>query len=76
MLWFYSTKKIFDHDKKINRQNDRWLCGDPSNVPQVMHTKFPATVMDVGGVNNKGHVMTPRVNASIYIGSNCETLDR
>ena len=24
---------------------DRWLCGDPSDVPHVMHTRFPATAM-------------------------------
>ena len=40
-----------------------------------MHTKFPATVMVLGVVNNEGHVMPPhffpqglRVNSAAYIG--------
>jgi len=39
-----------------------------------MHTKFPATVMILGVVSNKGHVMPPhffsqklQVNAATYI---------
>ena len=42
--------------------------------PHVMHTKFPATVMVLGVVNNEGHVMPPHffsqglcVNAAAYI---------
>ena len=46
MLWFYSDEKHFDQDQKINRRNDRWICGDPSDVPHVMNTKFPATAME------------------------------
>ncbi|EFN87647.1 hypothetical protein EAI_01466, partial [Harpegnathos saltator] len=45
MLWFFSDEKNFDQDQKINRRNDRWLCSHPTEVPRVMHTKFPATVM-------------------------------
>ena len=56
MLWFYSDEKNFDQDQKVNRRNDRWLCVDPSEVPHVMHTKFPATVMVLGVVSNEGHV--------------------
>ena len=59
MLWFSSDEKNFDQDKKINRRNDRWLCADPSDVPHVMHTKFSATVMVLGVVNNEGHIMPP-----------------
>jgi len=59
MLWFFSDEKNFDQDQKINRRNDRWLCADPSDVPRVMHTKFPATVMVLGVVSNKEHVMSP-----------------
>ncbi|EFN86088.1 Transposable element Tcb2 transposase, partial [Harpegnathos saltator] len=54
--------------------NDRWLCSHPTQVPHVMHTKFPATVMVLGVVSNEGHVMPPhffcqglRVNAAAYI---------
>lgn len=74
MLWFFSDEKNFDQDQKINRRNDRWLCSEPTEVPRVMHTKFPATVMVLGVVSNEGHVMPPhffsqglRVNAAAYI---------
>ena len=43
-LWFFSDEKNFDQDQKVNPRNDRWLCRDPSEVPAVMHTKFPAAV--------------------------------
>jgi len=59
MLWFYSDEKNFDQDQKVNRRNDRWLCADPSEVPHVMHTKFPATVMVLGVMSNEGHVIPP-----------------
>ncbi|XP_014484223.1 PREDICTED: uncharacterized protein LOC106749367 [Dinoponera quadriceps] len=59
MLWSFSDEKNFDQDQKINRRNDRWLCADPSDVPRVMHTKFPATVIVLGAVSNKGYVMPP-----------------
>ena len=59
MLWFYSDEKNFNQDQKINRQSDRWLCANPSDVPYVMHTKFSATVVVLGVVSNEGHVMLP-----------------
>jgi inhibitor of nuclear factor kappa-B kinase subunit alpha len=47
---------------------------DPSEVPRVMYTKFPATVMILGVVSNKGQVMPPhffpqglRVKSAAYI---------
>ena len=74
MLWFFSDEKNFDQDQKVNRRNDRWLCQDPEDVPHVMHTKFPATVMVLSVVSNQGDVMPPhffkkghRVNAEEYV---------
>ena len=73
-LIFFSDEKNFTQDQKVNRQNDRWLCHDPKQVPVVMSTKFPSTVMVLGVVSNEGDVMPPhffkrglRVNADIYI---------
>ncbi|XP_052832121.1 uncharacterized protein LOC128247010 [Octopus bimaculoides] len=43
VISFFSDEKNFDQDQKVNRRNDRWLCADPSEVPRVMRTKFPAT---------------------------------
>ena len=72
-LWFFSEEKNFDQDQKVNPRNDRWLCVDPTEVPTVMCTKFPATVM-VFGVSSEGHIMPPhffpqglRVNADTYV---------
>lgn len=74
ILIFYSDEKNFSQDQKVNKKNNRWLCSDPSDVPIVMATKFPATVMVLGVVSNKGDVMPPhvfeaglRVNADVYL---------
>ena len=74
MLWFFSDEINFDQDQKSNWRNDRWLCSDRPEVPRVMYTKFPATVMVSGVVSNEGHVMPPhffeagyRINAANYI---------
>lgn len=74
MLWFFSDEKLFTQDQKVNRRNDRWLCSSASEVPTVMHTKFPSSLMILGVVSNEGHVMPPyffpqglRINASVYI---------
>ena len=74
ILIFYSDEKNFSQDQKVNRNNNRWLCSDPSDVPIIMATKFPATVMVLGVVSNKGDVMPPyvfeaglRVNADVYL---------
>ena len=61
MLIFYSDEKNFTQDQKVNRKNNRWLCSDPTDVPIVMSTKFPKTVMVLGVVSNKGDVMPPHV---------------
>ena len=74
MFWFHSDEKFIDQDQNINQRNDRWLCRDPSDVPHVMHTTFPATIMVLGVASNERHVMPPnffrqglRVNAATYI---------
>lgn len=83
MLKFFSDEKNFDQDQKVNRRNDRWLCKSPDEVPRVMHTKFPSTVMVLGVVSSEGDVMPPfffqrglRVNASYQgPGGHGETMD-
>jgi hypothetical protein len=73
-LIFFSDEKNFSQDQKINRKNNRWLCADVSEVPIVMSTKFPATVMVLGVVSNEGDVMPPhffekglKINAQEYL---------
>ena len=74
MLWFYFDEKNFDQDQKINQRNDKWLCGDPSDVPRVMHTKCTVTVMVLGVVSNERRFVPTsffrqsiRMNATTYI---------
>lgn len=74
LLRFFSDEKNFIQDRKVNRQNDRWLCEDPADVPTVMHSKHPASVMVLGVVSSDGDVMPPhffekglRLNADAYI---------
>ena len=58
----------------MKQRNDQWLCQDPTDVPHVMQTKFPATVSVLSINSNKGDIMTPhffergiRVNAKEYV---------
>ena len=50
------------------------LCANADEVPIVMKTKYPATVMVLDVVSNEGDIMTPhlfkqglRVNADAYL---------
>jgi hypothetical protein len=47
-LIFFSDKKNFLQDQKVNRRNNRLLCSDPTEVPIVMATKFLANVIVLG----------------------------
>jgi len=74
ILIFFSDEKNFNQDQKVNSRNNRWLCEDPSEVPIVMKTKFPATVMTMGVISNEGDVMPPhffeaglKVNTDVYL---------
>jgi hypothetical protein len=54
---FFSDEKNFIQDQKVNRRNISWHCSDPTDVPVVLATKFPATVMDLGVVSNDSKIM-------------------
>jgi len=58
-LIFFSDEKNFYQDQKVNRKNNRWLCWNISEVPIMMASMFPATVMVLGVVSNEGDVMPP-----------------
>ena len=52
-----------------------WIATNHRDVPRVMKTKFPATVMVFGVVSSEGHIMPPhifevglKVNAKVYLG--------
>ena len=51
-----------------------WISTNNRDVPRVMKTKFPATVMVFGVVSNEGHIMPPHifevgleVNTKVYL---------
>ena len=51
-----------------------WIATNNRDVPRVMTTKFPATVMVFGVVSSKGHIMPPyilevglKVNTKVYL---------
>ena len=41
----------------------RWIAANNRDVPKVMKTKFPATVMVFGVVWSEGHIMKPHIFA-------------
>ena len=52
----------------------RWIATNNRDVPRVMKTKFPATVMVFGVVSSEGHIMPPhifevglKVNIKVYL---------
>ena len=56
-IWFFSDEKNFCQDQKHNTQNNRWLAYSTKDIPRVMQTKFPQTVMVFGCVSSEGDVM-------------------
>ena len=51
-----------------------WIVPNNKDVPRVMKTKFPATVMVFGVVSSEGHIMPPhifevglKVNTKVYL---------
>ena len=51
-----------------------WIATNNKDVPRVMKTKFPATVMVFGVVSSEGHIMRPhifevglKVNTKVYL---------
>ena len=54
--------------------NTLWIATNNRDVPRVMKTKFPATVMVFGVVSSEGHIMQPLifevgliVNTKVYL---------
>ena len=74
MLWFFSDEKNFCQDQAHNRQNHRWIAMCLKDVPRVMKTKFPNTVMVFSVISSDGDMMLLhifetglRVNTEIYL---------
>ena len=61
-------------DPSHDSQNHRWIATNYRDVPRVMKTKFPATVMVFGVLSSEGHIMPPhifevglKVNTKVYL---------
>ena len=74
LLWFFSDEKNFCQDQVHNSQNHCWIAMNNRDMPRVMKTKFPATVMVFGVVSSEGHIMPPhifkvclKVNTKVYL---------
>ena len=52
---------ILSTDLSYDCQNHRWIATNNRDVPRVMKTKFPATVMVFGVVSSEGHNMPPHI---------------
>ena len=70
---FFSDEKKFIQNKLHNQQNNCFITDDPEEVPIVMSTKFPTSVMVLGVMSSDGDIMAPyfpkglRVAANNYI---------
>ena len=53
----FSDEKNWTVDQKRNARNDRFLASCPSEVPPIMKTKHPASVMCLGVVTSDGKTM-------------------
>jgi hypothetical protein len=60
-------RKLARANLVVKRKNNRWRCSDISEIPIVMATKFPATVMVLGIVSNKGDLMLPHFDKRLVI---------
>ena len=68
------VEKNFVVDEVANRQNTRVIAFDPSEVPPVIQSKNPASVMVSVAVKSDGKVMPPhfiesglKINTSEYL---------
>ena len=59
----FSDEKIFTVDAMLNLRNDRWIGGDPADVPDKVKyansIKHSASVMVFGLISSDGKKMPP-----------------
>ena len=64
----FVDEKKFVVDEVANKQNTRIIAFDPSEVPPVMQSKNPASVMVFAAVASDGNVMPPHfIEAGVKI---------
>ena len=70
-----STDPVYDNRTVASTLKMQiWITSNNRDVPRVMKTKFPATVMFFGVVSSEGHIMPPhifevdlKVNTKVYL---------
>ena len=69
-----AVQLMLSTDPSYDSQNHRWIARNNMNVPRVMTTMFPTTVMVFGVVSSEGHIMPPhifevglKVNTKVYL---------
>ena len=70
---FYRSK-LWQQDQYSTLKMQIWIAMNNRDIPRVMKTKFPATVMVFGVVSSEGHIMPPhifevslKVNTKVYL---------
>ena len=61
-----AVQLMLSTDPSYDSQNHRWIATNNRDVPRVMKTKFPATVMVFDVVSSEGHVMPPHTFKSAW----------
>ena len=71
---YAAVQLMLSTDPSYDSQNHRRIATNNWDVPRVMKTKFPATVMVFGVVLSEGHIMPPhifevglKVNTKVYL---------
>ena len=69
-----AVQLMLSTDPSYDSQNHQWIAMNNRDVPRVMKTKFPATVMVFGVVSSEGYIMPPhifevglKVNTKVYL---------
>ena len=69
-----AVQLMISTNPSYDSKNDRWISTNKRDVPRVMKTKFPATVMVFGMVSSEGHIMPPhffevglKINTKVYL---------
>ena len=69
-----TVQLMLSTNPSYDSQNHRWIATNNRDMPRVMKTKFPATVMVFGVVSSEGHIMPPhifkvslKVNTKVYL---------
>ena len=58
---YAAVQLMLSSNPSYDSQNHRWIATNNRDVPRVMKTKFPTTVMVFGVVSSEGHIMPPHI---------------